>query len=639
MMLKSVRIENYRSISDTTLDCDDLTVLVGANGSGKSSLLRAIGLFGAKLPDVIAEDYYNGQTGTAIRITATFSNLPDAAKDEYKDYVVHDNLEVIRVLEWDDAKRKPKSVYHGKKPENPAFSFIRTMKAKDASNEYDKLRKMPEYKDFPEWPGLEGAKARLAEWERTNPDKCKIAEDDGKFFKHGQGFPDSFVRFVYVKPVHDAAEDAQEGRNSALSDLMDQAVRRSIIENENIQKFTEETQEKYANLMRSAELKELSDLSSSMTETVNKFAPGTKVELSWSTTSLDTSPPPAKATLIEDRYRSEVNGAGHGLQRIFTMCILQHLSEAKADKAMDGASKFPALLLMIDEPELYQHPNRQRHMSSVLHKLVEERSSGTPGSMQIIYSTHSPHFVGMDRLDHIRLIRKIDDRSDGPNVTNISSTSIAEVENKLANIPEYGAKKTKNLRLILQTVMTPMINEGFFADLVVLVEGEKDKAALGSVAESMGHRLEEFGVSVIPCGGKENLIKIAQVFQQLEIPLYCVWDADYGKEGEDLNPVLLSVVERPLENQPSVAYDTHACLDRKLEDAIKNCFGDRYTEYKRRCMTDLHLTSDTNKPYAISHMIRIGKNDKLSFQVFEDIILKVIGQCQRSAHSHGNYLT
>ena len=42
MILESVRVQNFRSIKDATLYCDKLTALVGANGSGKSSFLKAI---------------------------------------------------------------------------------------------------------------------------------------------------------------------------------------------------------------------------------------------------------------------------------------------------------------------------------------------------------------------------------------------------------------------------------------------------------------------------------------------------------------------------------------------------------------------------------------------------------------------
>src|SRR4051794_34569064 len=41
-MIQSVAIQNFKSIRDQTIDLDRLTVFVGANGSGKTSVLEAI---------------------------------------------------------------------------------------------------------------------------------------------------------------------------------------------------------------------------------------------------------------------------------------------------------------------------------------------------------------------------------------------------------------------------------------------------------------------------------------------------------------------------------------------------------------------------------------------------------------------
>lgn len=49
MIIKSVQVKNFRSIKDEILQCDKLTALVGANGSGKPSFLRAIELFYSNL--------------------------------------------------------------------------------------------------------------------------------------------------------------------------------------------------------------------------------------------------------------------------------------------------------------------------------------------------------------------------------------------------------------------------------------------------------------------------------------------------------------------------------------------------------------------------------------------------------------
>ena len=41
MIVKALHVKNFRSILDERIDCDNLTVLVGRNGTGKSSFLRA----------------------------------------------------------------------------------------------------------------------------------------------------------------------------------------------------------------------------------------------------------------------------------------------------------------------------------------------------------------------------------------------------------------------------------------------------------------------------------------------------------------------------------------------------------------------------------------------------------------------
>ncbi len=46
-MIRQVVIENYKPIPEMTLDLGRVTVLIGANGSGKSNILEAIALASA----------------------------------------------------------------------------------------------------------------------------------------------------------------------------------------------------------------------------------------------------------------------------------------------------------------------------------------------------------------------------------------------------------------------------------------------------------------------------------------------------------------------------------------------------------------------------------------------------------------
>jgi len=49
MKIESVRIENFRSFKDETIRFDNYTCFVGANGSGKSTVLNALNVFSGSI--------------------------------------------------------------------------------------------------------------------------------------------------------------------------------------------------------------------------------------------------------------------------------------------------------------------------------------------------------------------------------------------------------------------------------------------------------------------------------------------------------------------------------------------------------------------------------------------------------------
>ena len=118
----------------------------------------------------------------------------------------------------------------------------------------------------------------------------------------------------------------------------------------------------------------------------------------------------------------EASNLAYSIQRVFILTILQHLSviqiryaQLRKDEAKNesdgekGATivESPDLILAIEEPELFQHPNRQRHFAKVLLQLAEGTLPGVAEKTQIIYCNHSPLFVGIDRINEIRLLKKV----------------------------------------------------------------------------------------------------------------------------------------------------------------------------------------------------------------------------------------
>ena len=87
MSIKSLHVQNLRCIQDATLSCDQLTALIGRNGTGKSSFLHALNLFYTPNARYTGEDFYDQDTTKEILITITFIDLTPEELELFKRYV------------------------------------------------------------------------------------------------------------------------------------------------------------------------------------------------------------------------------------------------------------------------------------------------------------------------------------------------------------------------------------------------------------------------------------------------------------------------------------------------------------------------------------------------------------------------
>src|SRR5438067_9166171 len=62
------------------------------------------------------------------------------------------------------------------------------------------------------------------------------------------------------------------------------------------------------------------------------------------------------------------------------------------------ASNLRRFVLLIEEPELYLSPHLQRHLFRVLRELAQRGN-------QILYSTHAPVFLSVDRIEDLAIVR------------------------------------------------------------------------------------------------------------------------------------------------------------------------------------------------------------------------------------------
>ncbi len=642
MRLKRAEISNFRSIRQATIDFGDQTRLIGGNGCGKSSVVRALELFYAPAKTTVARDDFFGRDETKeIEIALTFSDFSDLEKETFKGHITDaGEMRVSRVFAAGSGKNNGR--YHGVQLAYPGFQPVRSAeKIKEKVDAYKGL--LDTHPDLDQAAKTGAAvDAAMAAWEAANPDKCKPVRDDGQFFGFegvAQGKLSAATACVFIPAVRDAAQDVSEGKGTPITLLMDLIVRSAIEARPEIKDFRTKVESEYQALTDPSKLTELGGLAKTLSGTLRTYYPDTSVELDWlERDALKVPLPNAAIRLNDDGFSTAVDHTGHGLQRALIMTLLQHLATANMLSAEKGADKGeeksaePDLILAIEEPELYQHPTKQRHFARVLDALSNGKLAGLGKRIQVIYCSHSPMFVAMEQFDQVRLMRRV--RKDGQRESVACAVSLDEVAKSLDVAHQKGGKFTgDSLRSRLHIIDTT-VAEGFFSAVAVLVEGPSDRAALLATARHLGKDLEESEVAVVAANGKTNIDRPAVVFKGLGIPTYAVWDCDEGDSG-DSKPAINRALQRLFGTPDADIVDsvdrvsnTYACFKVKLEETLGAELG---AEFYRKTLDDLKAKYEILKdddaqksPVVmfdlISHAAKEGKPPKTLVAIVEAIL-------------------
>src|SRR5215211_6752956 len=99
MLLKRVSIKNFRSIRDITVDIGSQTAIVGGNGTGKSSVLRAIDRFFGTSTGVELDDFFGRQVEEPIEIALTFTGFNELERKMFGARIHSDEMTVVRIFE------------------------------------------------------------------------------------------------------------------------------------------------------------------------------------------------------------------------------------------------------------------------------------------------------------------------------------------------------------------------------------------------------------------------------------------------------------------------------------------------------------------------------------------------------------
>lgn len=611
MQIAEISIANFRCLREAKVTCQSLTSLVGRNGAGKSTVLHALDLFYHPSSTVSRDDFFNRDTTAVITIQVLFENLRPDELAEFASYLQDGQLAVTKRYELAGTASSASGRYYAARRRYAPFLPLRAMGARDLAKvlaeTFDKLVAAGSVPAEPR-PPKSGQPAMLAfmdQFEADHPDLLELIEDEAQFFGEknvGGGKLDTYTQFVYVPAVRDAAQEATtDAKKSSFGQLLDIAVIRKVTARPaiaNLQKtLLDAVGQAYSPEVLGDDLR---NLEASLNRVLQPFVPNAALSLEWSgLPTVSYAPPTVVPLMTEDAFTGEIGKKGHGLQRALIFTLLSHLArvrnipDAPGDASVVGAStpspiaaRGPDLILGIEEPELYQHPNRCRHFAALLRRLSAEEATATAGT-QVILTTHSPLFISLEHFEEVRLVQKqspLDTTSPGCGV--VSSATLESLRSAWAaacNKPD-DAVTINSMLARMRGFMSSQASEGFFADTVVLVEGVSDAAVLCRVAHERSADWVGLGVAVLAVGGKSNIGAPYLVFSSLKIPTYFVFDADgdlkgKGKgRGEDdailHNRILVQLGgETPVDFPPATCTSRFACFPLEMEGALKADIG------------------------------------------------------------------
>jgi putative ATP-dependent endonuclease of the OLD family len=614
MILKKAHIKNFRSLKDVSISFEKQTAILGGNGAGKSTILKALERFYGPSTSISLDDFFGKDVDDSIEIALTFTDFNDSESEIFGSRIVNNELNVVRVFDLKSGRNSGR--YYGFIRGYEPFDAIRNLdKATAKRSAYKELRTSNAalYEDLQDVTKAEDIDAQFVAWEQSHPDKCQLIRDDGQFLGFtnvAKGSLSKSTNFVFIPAVRDAAIDAVDGRGSAIARLMELVVKSAVQRRKDFQQWQEKTSSEYKQLVNPDNLTELKGLADDLTKSLRMLYEDTAVSLEWQPPADFTVPLPAADVLLEDGgFPSSVEKQGNGLQRAFILTLLQHLARATVlntqtpvdEIEIDDTTKagvvpdlkaipetpalLPGLILAIEEPELYQHPTKQRHFARVLSLLSDGSLPGVAAKMQIAFASHSPYFVCIDRFDEVRLAR----RQPIPDVKHKECTLRESSLHRVCELLEHahgkppGTFTETGLRSRLH-IITPEVAEGFFADAVVLVEGESDRAALKAIAAMKEVDFEAMGIAVLSVNGKNNLDRPAAIFMSLEIPVYAIWDCDRAAEKIDYEGTnralqrLFGVSDEYVVAAGTIIADKFACFDARLEKTLEAELGAQQLE-------------------------------------------------------------
>ena len=507
MKLEQITIEGYRAHSKTTFSLeDDLTVIVGRNNTGKTSLVEVIDKF-------IGQNARNRLRTTdfaaAQRNTLSKALEEKKTEDEAEKYLPHITLNLLIGYDLSKEKKADTAVIA------PYFTSLDT--------ECKQLEVECRY--APQDAKTLWGQLLAASTDQTNIDQDKLLaliEKAGEYkvtyraksvLKEHQTDPANAANelkredvqriinteFIYAQiNLDDTSTDGGHYLSTAFEDFYkevatDDKLRANL--DSNVEQIQYTLTDAYKTFFQGA-IREIH----SFTKDTHGGALSLTVASELKTSRLinATTRVKFKDNSTLQTYPESHNGLGYSR---LTYTILQIL--AFKERRTNKQYRSPINMLLIEEPEAHLHPQMQEVFIRLVTNLLNDDT-------QLLITTHSSHILSERKLEKLRYLK----REAGKIVCK--------------NISEWAARlkhDNRKAHRIISNYLHLRVSDLFFADCAILIEGAAERILLPKAITKSTNTLSSTHYTVIEVGGTyaQHFIPL---LKYIEIPTIIITDID-----------------------------------------------------------------------------------------------------------------
>lgn len=564
--MKKITISNWRSIKNVEFDARKLMVFIGQNNHGKSNLLSAILFFFGEIKHLELDFHLEAEE---LYVEIEFANLTEEDKNTFKKYVNLDGNIIVRKTAYIAGNFE----YRGK-IEIPKNEYLQEVNA-DHYTKREDAKNQPFYKYLPENGRLSKKSIIEAQTKYITENRSSIEFnyelETNPFLGLKSVAKGIFGEIYFLPAVKNTSEDFNSKDSSPFGKIYADII--TTISEQNSD--WKDTKEKLTMLFHTLNKKDssgtlnpnrpqqLNKLESEIARELNALSWNTDIEIAVTPPNIENVFKANTQIWINDGVRTDIQRKGHGLQRALIIALIRVVAARVNNNSSAAESNRQASqsrYFIFEEPELYLHPQAQRELFDSLISLSEADN-------QIILCTHSSFLIDVERYKSIYIVTK-ENQETGTKIKSCDKDVLLEDSKKEFNLAYW---------------INPDRGELFFADKVLLVEGQTDKIIIPYLAKKL--EIFKYGYTILDCGSKDNIPTYINLLNNFEIPYVVIFDEDHQEH-------------KGCDGITSADKSTN-----KILDSIKSELGE-YVIFENDIEEELGLNEkkSKNKPYdALQH--------------------------------------